>query len=489
MKNIFKDRRFKHGSLATVMTVGLVAVVVLVNVIFSMLAARFPMDVDLTSNKIFEVSDQTIDYLKGLDKKVTVTVLAKEEDFSGTNTYYNQANEVIQKYAKYTSNITIEYLDLYANPDFVQKYPKDTLYQGYIIVACGDRHQVLTPYNLFNTKTDSSSGSTYITSSKAEQALTSAVMNVTNANPPTAVVLTGYGVTDVSAYTDTLKTNGYIIEETDLLTGEINQDADLLILAAPMTDLSEESLKKLDTYLDNNGDFGKNLLYFASVSQPVLPNLEEFLKEWGILVGNGYLVESDSSKIYYRDPTYTIQQYGDEAFTKTLNSTEYPVLMYASRPLSSAFGENGTSSNRSTSVLLSTYDTAAVVPFDVQNDTEWTLADAEKGSFATAMVGQRMRYEQTTPLTSRVIAVGSVESVASAFLSFTAVNNGDYIVNLANTVCGNNNGISIVSKTVGAKNLGITEKQSNVIGGFFEFVVPILVLIAGAVIWLRRRNR
>ncbi len=489
MKNIFKDRRFKHGSLATVMTVGLVAVVVLVNVIFSMLAARFPMDVDLTSNKIFEVSDQTIDYLKGLDKKVTVTVLAKEEDFSGTNTYYNQANEVIQKYAKYTSNITIEYLDLYANPDFVQKYPKDTLYQGYIIVACGDRHQVLTPYDLFNTQTDSSSGSTYITSSKAEQAMTSAVMNVTNANPPTAVVLTGYGVTDVSAYTDTLKTNGYVIEEVDLLTGEIDQDADMLILAAPLTDLSEEVLKKLDTYLDNNGDFGKNLLYFASASQPELPNLEEFLKEWGIIVGDGYLVETDSAKTYVMGLTYTTQQYGDETYTEKLNSTNYPVLMFASRPLSSAFGESGTSSNRSTTVLLSTYDTSAIVPSNLDSDSDWTLADAETGSYATAMIGQRMRYEQLTPLTSRVIVFGSVESVDSSFLSYTALNNGDYVVNLANTVCGKDDGISIVSKTVGAKNLGITEKQSNVIGGFFEFVVPILVLIAGAVIWLRRRNR
>ena len=177
--------------------------------------------------------------------------------------------------------------------------------------------------------------------------MTSAVMNVTNANPPTAVVLTGYGVTDVSAYTDTLKTNGYVIEEVDLLTGEIDQDADMLILAAPLTDLSEEVLKKLDTYLDNNGDFGKNLLYFASASQPELPNLEEFLKEWGIIVGDGYLVETDSAKTYVMGPTYTTQQYGDETYTEKLNSTNYPVLMFASRPLSSAFGESGTSSNRS----------------------------------------------------------------------------------------------------------------------------------------------
>ena len=151
MKNIFKDRRFKHGSLATVMTIGMVAVVVLVNIIFGMLADRFPMDVDLTSDKIFEVSDQTVNYLKDLKQEVTVTVLAKEDEFSGNNTYYNQANEVIQKYAKYSSNITIEYLDLYSNPEIAQKYPKETLYTGYIIVACGDRYQVLTAYDLFTS--------------------------------------------------------------------------------------------------------------------------------------------------------------------------------------------------------------------------------------------------------------------------------------------------------------------------------------------------
>ena len=489
MKNIFKDRRFKHGSLATVMTIGMVAVVVLVNIIFGMLADRFPMDVDLTSDKIFEVSDQTVNYLKDLKQKVTVTVLAKEDEFSGNNTYYNQANEVIQKYAKYSSNITIEYLDLYSNPEIAQKYPKETLYTGYIIVACGDRYQVLTAYDLFNTKTDSSSGSTYITSSRAEEAMTSAIMNVTNANPPTVAVLTGYGVSDVSAYTSTLETNGYVVNEVDLLTGEIGEDVDLVILAAPQTDLSDEVLKKLDTYLDNNGRFGKNLLYFASATQPQLPNLEEFLAEWGIVVNDGYVVETDSSKTYVMGPTYTIQQYEDEAYTEKLSSTDYPVLMVLAKTFSNAFGESGSASNRITSVLLKTYDSAALVPSSAASDDSWSLTDAEKGSYTTAMVGSRLKYDGTTPLTSRVIAFGSVESVANAFLTYTAVNNGDYMVNVANTVCGKDDGISIVSKTVGAKNLGITEKQSTVIGGFFQFVIPILVLIVGAVIWLRRRNR
>ena len=489
MKNIFKDRRFKHGTLATVMSVGLVAVVVLVNVIFSMLADRFPMDVDLTSDSIFEVTDETIDYLKNLDQKVTVTVLAKEEEFAGNNDYYTQANEVIQKYAKYSSNVTITYMDLYSNPDFVNKYPKESLYTGYIIVECGDRYQVLTAYDLFNTQTDSTYGSTYITSSRAEEAMTSAIMNVTNADPPTVAVLTGNGVTDVSAYTDILETNGYVVTEVDMLTGEIDQETDMVILAAPLTDLSEDVLTKLDTFLDNDGRFGKNLMYFASASQPELPNLEEFLEEWGIVVGDGYLVETDSSRTYAMGPIYTVQEYGDEDFTDTLSSTDYPVLMFASRPLSSAFGESGTSSNRSTSVLLSTYDSAAVVPSDLTEDSDWSLDTAETDSYATIMVGQRLKYDGTTPLISRVIAFGSVECVDDSFLSYTAINNGDYTLNVANVVCDKDDGISIVPKTVGAKNLGITEQEANVIGSFFEFVIPVLVLIAGSVIWLRRRNR
>ena len=91
-KNIFSSRRFKHGTLATVMTVGLVAVVVLVNVIVGLLVERFPISIDLTDNKIFELSDESIDYLKGIDQQIEISVLATEEDFSGTNAYYNQAN-------------------------------------------------------------------------------------------------------------------------------------------------------------------------------------------------------------------------------------------------------------------------------------------------------------------------------------------------------------------------------------------------------------
>ncbi|MGI5893615.1 MAG: Gldg family protein [Candidatus Merdivicinus sp.] len=490
LKFSVNKRRLKYGSLATAMAIGFVAVVVLVNIIVGMLVERFPMDIDLTEDNIFELTQPSIDYIKDLDAEVVVNVLWEEESFKNQNDYYRQAYEVIEKYEKYSDHITVRYIDLLSNPELQQKYPKETLSTGQIIVECGDRYQLLTAYDLFNTQYDQQSGSTYITSSAAEQAMTSAIMNVTDANPPTVAVLTGFGTTDVSSLTDILSSNGYVVEEVDLMTGDIS-DYTMAILAAPTVDLSTNELDKLDAFLDNDGQFGKNLMYFASVNQPELPLLEEFLSEWGIVVGDGYLYETDTSKIYF-NPSYTLQEYGDETYTENLATTELPVLVPMSRPLSSAFGESGTSSNRSTTVLLKTYDSVVVVPSDAMgsSDSNWDPnTDGVKDSYITAMAGSRVKYDQTTALTSTVLAFGSVDMVHESFLSFAAINNGDFVLNAANYVCDKEEGISIVPKTVGTSSLGINQSQVNTIGALAQFVLPIIVLIIGATVWMRRRNK
>lgn len=488
MKISFNKRRLKYGSLATAVTIAFVAAVVLVNIIVGMLVERFPMDIDLTEDNIFELTDQSIDYVKDLDTAVTINVLMEEETFKNQNDYYRQAYEVIQKYAKYSNNISVYFIDLYKNPDLQQKYPKETLYTGQIIVECGDRYQLLTSYDLFNTQTDQQSGTTYITSSAAEQAMTSAIMNVTNANPPMVGVITGYNTTDISSFTSILTSNGYVVEDVDLISGDLS-GYDMLIFAAPTIDVSSSELEKLDAYLDNDGRFGKNLMYFASASQPTLPLLEEFLSEWGIVVGDGYLYETDTASTYF-SPSYTLQNYGDEKYTEKLATTELPVLIPTARPLSSAFGENGTSSNRATSVLLSSHDTTVVVPSDLDPDSDWDpYTDGEQASYATAIAGTRTKYDQTTALISTVLAFGSVDMIHDSFLSFAAINNGDYVLNAANYVCGKEDGISIVPKTVGTSSLGINQNQVNTIGGAAQFVLPIVVLITGGIVWMRRRNK
>ena len=198
-KNIFNNRRFKHGSLATIMTVGLVVLVVLVNIIASMVADRLPVNIDLTDTKMYELSQESIDYVEQLKEPVTIEVFASEDDFNNMGQMYGfeeftkQALELFKKYSLY-GDVTVNYLDPYTNPDILSKYPKESLGLGSVVVSCGERYRALALYDLFNV--DSQTGA--VVSSKVENAVTNAIMLVTNANPTTVTVLTGVNTGDVS---------------------------------------------------------------------------------------------------------------------------------------------------------------------------------------------------------------------------------------------------------------------------------------------------
>ena len=77
-KKPFNKRRLKYGSLATVITVGFLAALVLVNVIVSLLLERFPLDIDLTPDKRFALTEDSAAYIRDLSRDVSITVLAAE---------------------------------------------------------------------------------------------------------------------------------------------------------------------------------------------------------------------------------------------------------------------------------------------------------------------------------------------------------------------------------------------------------------------------
>lgn len=485
-KNIFRSRRFKHGTLATVMTAGFVALVVLVNVIVGLLVERFPLNIDLTDNQIFELSEESIDYLKGIDNEIEITVLAKELDFTAQNDYYNQANEIFKKYEKYGKNIKLSYVDIYSDPTVAQKYPKETLSYGQIVVSSGDRYQILDAYDLFNTQTNQNTGYTTIASSKAEQAMTSAIMFITDENPIAVTVLNGFGstgITDISYLTSLLNSNGYLINEINLMTEEIPAETTIAILAAPVTDITETEANKISAYLDNDGQLGKILYYFADASQPKLPMLEALLEEWGIAFGDGYLAETDMSNIYMTN-TIMMQQYGEnETFTENL-ALDVPVVTYNARPMTALWENN---SNRYTEVLLSTYDTAVNVPSDA--DESWDINAAERSSYDTVISAKRIIAGGSKILNSYIIAFSSMGMADSYFLNMSALNNGEFMVNLSNVLSSKENGIQVVPKTLGTESLGISQQQAVTIGAVFQYILPIAVLLIGSFVWLRRRNK
>ncbi len=217
---------------------------------------------------------------------------------------------------------------------------------------------MLTAYDIFEIQT--SYTSSQITASKAEQALTSAVMYVTDVEPMKVTFLTTESAADYSAIKSLVEQNGYDVEEVNPATAEIDGDSKFVILPAPLNDYSGAMIEKLDAYLYNDGNLDKNLMYLASIQQNDTPNINEFLKEWGIEVSDGYVFDTDANNMQ-RVILYSLGNYGsglmgnvaEEEYSAGLSTKSLPLIIPYSKPLTAMFETRDTRTVCNTNQLLS----------------------------------------------------------------------------------------------------------------------------------------
>ena len=274
-KFTINKRKLKYGSVAAAITVVFTAVVVLLNVLVTSLTDRYPLKLDLTADKVFEISQETTDFLDTLKSKVDITVMQDEASLELGSKYDKQLIEVVKKYAQNSDNVSVEFINMDKNPNYASKYSdmyKGEIKEGNIVVTSGDKIKVLTANELYNT--ESYYYYSYITSSKAEQALTSAVMYVTDDNPKTIGILTVTSPSSVQAsldnFRDTLESNGYDIEDIDLMSVQsIDSSIDMIIIPAPLNDFTASMTEKLTDFLYNDGNLGKNVFYMANYDQKI----------------------------------------------------------------------------------------------------------------------------------------------------------------------------------------------------------------------------
>lgn len=484
-KSFLKSRKLKYGGFATLFTVIFLVAVIIINVIATALVDRYPLTLDLTSAGAYELSEDTTGYIKGLDKQITIDVMTDKQSLRSAGPYFVQADEIINQYAKLNSNITVNYIDIVKNPAYASKYPNQDVSQYDIVISCGpDRIRVVSIADMFNTST--SSGNLTITSSKAEKVMTSAIMGVSSDENYKVAVMTGHEELSSTGFQSLLSENVYDISTLNLATDEIPDDINLLLIVAPMRDYSEDELKKIDRYLDNNGKFGKNVMYVADTSQPEsLPNLDAFLAEWGIKVNPGAVYETNGAKVFNYQRYFVVADYAEEEYSKDFKSANRLIALPSSRPLEVLFE---TGNNRRTTTLLQFSETAGVAPADAGKDFDYN-ANVAGHTIPGVVLSTQKTYDGTTQQNSNVIVAGSTSFISSDLISSTSVANGEYLINLLNTLTERKNVVDIVSKELGGTSLSMTQNQTTTLAVTFVAIVPLIVLITGVVVWLRRRNR
>ena len=487
MKKIF-NRQNGVKSIFVLMMVVAVIIVLLLNIVSTALVSRYPLEIDLTGNKAFALDDATLSYLEALETPVTIQVLATEERFAGTSTYNAQANEVMQQFAKHARNVSIEYIDYIKDPTFAARYPELTIKHGDIMVTGPEQYKLVKTEELFNY-TQTQNGKVSIASSKAEQAILSAILYVTSTEIPTVTLVTGHNETDVSAFTALLQQNNFAMQTVQLATQDIAPETDVLLLAAPKADLSAQELEKLDAYLEQGGSYGKTFFYCADAEQPALPNLEAFLAEWGAVPADGAVFETDENRVYNYHPFYAVVDYKSETYQSGLRSTDVPMLMPVSRPLDVLFDYQD---NYSTDVLLAFGESAGVRPGDAGSD--FTADDATRRGPIPALVRCDYTLRQgdnanTVAARSTVLVSGSTAMLESYAIEGDSFSNAAYLINLFNDVCSRTDTISVTPKTIAGSSLNLTQQQADRLGTLFVGIIPAFTLLFGLAVWLMRRHK
>lgn len=470
------SRRQKYLMISSATTLLVVVALVLVNVITVYLTDRYPITLDLTPQKLFELTDQSKEYLNRLEEPISIQVLNNEESFRSGGEYFVQAQEVLSQYERCSDKVTLEYIDLLANPSLAAQY--EDVQIGDIIISSGKRSQTLSAYDLFQI--ESGSYGSYITASKAEQMVTSAIMNVTSSEQIQAAILTGHGEQYPDDFVKLMEQNNFAVRSVSPAQEEIPQEVQVLLWVAPINDPDQTVLDRLDTFLQEEA--GRTLLYFADTTQPELPRLEAFLEKWGIQVQPSSVIETDNRRIINVNPYFSTTQIEEPELTDTMTDITIPLTLPFARPLEAVFETN---LEWNTTVLLRSSDSSAAIPYGLTDEElkNWTAEEYQ--SFPLAILSRKSFADEQT---SQVAVFGSSVSLSDSLLGSGSFSNADYYLSVLNTLTQRENVISIQSKTLGGQELGLNTAQVFTIGFLFIAVVPIMTLACGLYLWLKRRN-
>ena len=368
MKKLFHTTGTAHGIYSVGLTAVVVAIVVVVNLIFGQLPEKY-RNIDVSSSKIYEITDTSRNFLKDLDTEVKFTVLAVKEEAD------ERIRTFLSKYASLSKNISVEWIDPVLHPSALQDYDAS---ENSIVVSCEKtgRNTTVT----FDKIVVVDYSSYYYTGSISENEfdgegqLTSAVNYVTSEAEKQIYRTAGHGESMLPAnITELMDKNNYTVSEWNLLMNpDIPEDCDLLLMNAPANDLTED---ERDAVLDYLAGGGKMMLLLGDTSSKDLPNLSAVMKEYGMEAADGYI--ADPQRCYQGNAFYIFPMLSVSGDMAKGLASEMVLLI-------NAHGLNLTDPARdtiSTTSFMTTSNSGAAVTEDTQTEGTYTL-----GAVATETV-------------------------------------------------------------------------------------------------------
>lgn len=450
-------------------------------------------DIDVTTSKLFTLSDESKDKLSNIDEEITLQAINMKD--------YESIRDFMRQYTKINKKVKLDQIDdLSTRVDLMTKYNLETSDQ-LIVVKTAEQEKTLTIEDLYTYDY-----STNEQIDKTEEAITNAIVEVTIKEKPQIYILTGstYYQTEeaLSSIILKLKADSNEVNYLDILSkGSVPEDCDCLVITTLSKDISELERDKILEYIQNGGNI--MMLTSQNILNLNTPNFNAILSEYGISIGFGAVFEQDKDKMLQNSPEFVIADV-KASFMSNINMNmkicmaDPGKIEFADEEKLSELGveyeEIATTSDKS--FLRTDFDINSYSRTEHDYDEESSIV----GALVTKTISSGEESEETSEQSSKkseliifsneICASNMQIQVSNQYYMYAVDlhNNKDVILNSISHLTERTDTITI-RKQGEQENYTVTEKGDIVIK-IIIFTIPVLVIIAGIVVWqLRRRKK
>ncbi len=505
--------QYRAGFAATIAVAAVL--VVLLNILVGALADRFPLTLDISKNKTYTLSEQSIEIAKQVDNEIELIIFADKESFESPSSGINELDttvreflNAIKQYNSYSDGkVTYTFINPNQEPQKFAAYSEYEVQSGDMLFLAGERYKTATVYDgsyandlyTIDTTYYSSTGS-YTFESKAEKLLASNIYALSGGEEHIVQVLVGHEEDEyvIDGLKDLYELNGYTFEVLTI-TGskEFNKDASVMLIASPAKDYSAEEIKRVQEWVYNDGNYGRQLMVFVSPTADC-PNLYEFLEvEYQIAVTDELITETDLNRI--QSYNYLLPMTDVPSTDYTANSTGTanvytPLVRRLTTTLPSSLSNDSIGSY---AVPLTEYpESSKLTKLEALNsndtDKDSSYAAPEGDYPLTGMLVYAIdsyNNETQTAVDGRVLVSGCAGMAYGDYVKNSSLKNEELLLDSLNTMTGIENAITLSTKTVQDETVTFTNATALIVGlGIFTIGLPLAVLIICLVVFVRRKN-
>ena len=445
--DFMQKRQTKFAAYTTAYILVVIAILAAIN----WLGVRHNKSIDTTANKRYSISDQTEKIVKNLKQDVKISFWDSPDQFRG-------ARDLLDRYDALSDKLTVEYVD--GNKMARLAREKNIKQPGTILVESGTNRQEAK--------------------SLSEEEITGALVRLLKGTERQVCFVQGSGEHDpadsqkgtgYSQVKTLLERNNYKTETISLLEKrEIPAACTITVVAGPRFDYPAEVVKVLQDRVEQNG----SVLFMLDPplqlgTEKISPNsgLVAMLDKWGVALNPDLVIDDSRAGQMFglSEATPLVAAYDTHPIVREMSrvATAFPLVRSM---------EVKSGAQKLFSTLQSSFSTRNLSSAQIQPSK-----DDKPGPLAIAAAG--------TVKKGRFVVVGSSMFVSNSILRFQG--NGDLFMNMCNWLSADEDLISIRPKDPDSRPMNLSRAQILTIRTFSQFVLPLLAIGAGIMVWLKRR--